>query len=390
MTKICTANDTVGISSRYTTDEGFLVARGVLARTGTQVYLAGELGLDGDPTRRITLYRPPEEVFNHQSMASFDGKALTINHPPVLVDKSNWKEYSHGQVGNIERSGNDTIAGDITFQTDGAIKALEGGKRELSNGYTFKLDMTPGTAPCGTAYDGIQRNIRGNHIALVDKGRCGSACRVSDGANPQPQSITKEPKAMKKIVVDGIPMELEGTQAGIVEKLVSDREAAVAMAAEAETKLQAAKDEAKAAADKVAADHAAELDALRKDVVTPEVRDSLIPAWAAMVDTVKKHSAIDTAGKTCNAIRREFVESKAADAALAALVAPVLGGVSAADASDDSIKAAFGVMAAALDAQQPAGNGGEKAVGDKLAGNTKTAPVMDARTLFIHNQANRA
>lgn len=389
MTKICTANDTVGISSRYTTDEGFLVARGVLARTGTQVYLAGELGLDGDPTRRVTLYRPPEEVFKPASMASFDGKALTIDHPPVLVDKTNWQKYSNGQVGNIERAGNDTIAGDITFTTDTAIKALESGKRELSNGYTFTLDMTPGTAPDGTAYDGIQRNIRGNHIALVDKGRCGSACRVSDGETPHPPSITKEP-TMKKIVIDGIPMELEDTQAGIVEKLVSDREAAVAMAAEAEAKLQAAKDEAKAAADKAAADHAAELDALRKDVVTPEVRDSLIPAWAAMIDTVKKHSAIDTAGKTCNAIRREFVESKAADAALSALVAPVLGGVSVGDASGDSVKAAFGVLAAALDAKQPLGNGGEKKVGDKLAGNTKTVPVMDARTLFIHNQANRA
>lgn len=388
--KTYTANDSVGISTRYTTDEGFLVARGVLARTGTQAYLAGEIGLDGDPLRKVTLYRPPEEVFHPKSIASFDGKPLTINHPPVLVNKTNWREYSNGNVKNVERTGEETLAGDITFTTDDAIEALDSGKKELSNGYVFTLDMTPGTAPCGTAYDGVQRNIRGNHIALVDKGRCGSACRVLD-SDPNPD-INHKDKTMKKIVVDGIPMELEETQAGVVEKLAADRDAAMALANEAETKLQSANDAHKEATDKMVADHAAEIDLLRKDVVTPEVRDALIPVWAAMVETIKKHSAIDTAGKTCNALRREFVEAKAADAALAALVAPVMGGVAAADANDEVIKAAFGVMAAALDAQAaaPAGNGGERAVGDKLAGNAKSVPVMDARALFIHNQANRA
>jgi hypothetical protein len=60
------------------------------------------------------------------------------------------------------------------------IADVEGGKRELSNGYASLIDFTPGETVNGQHYDAVQRQIRGNHVAVVDKGRAGPMCRIGD------------------------------------------------------------------------------------------------------------------------------------------------------------------------------------------------------------------
>ncbi|MGB1276011.1 MAG: DUF2213 domain-containing protein, partial [Nannocystaceae bacterium] len=70
----------------------------------------------------------------------------------------------------------------VEVMTDKAtIEAIESGKRQVSNGYMADYDMTPGVTPDGQEYDAVQRNIRGNHIAIVDRARCGPVCAVADG-----------------------------------------------------------------------------------------------------------------------------------------------------------------------------------------------------------------
>ena len=77
------------------TDEGFLICRNVpIARTGDQQYLASELGLDGDKV--VTVHRPEEEVFSEATIASFEGKPVTDNHPSELLDSSNVTIHSLG------------------------------------------------------------------------------------------------------------------------------------------------------------------------------------------------------------------------------------------------------------------------------------------------------
>ena len=84
-----------------------------------------------------------------------------------------------GEVIEIRRAG-DMLSGKVIIKARSAIDAVEAGTVELSNGYSFKLDMTAGRTPDGEGYDGVQRQIRGNHVALVEAARCGSACRLGD------------------------------------------------------------------------------------------------------------------------------------------------------------------------------------------------------------------
>lgn len=177
--------DRIGLTARTVTEEGYLIVPSTLARTGVQEYRAFELGLDADgmdPMKVIRLHRPADEVFNPASMASFENKPVTLGHPDKPVTSDNWAELAKGDVRDVRRAG-DLMTGKITVKSRSAIDAIEAGTVELSNGYTFKIDMVPGTAPDGQAYDGIQRNIRGNHVALVDSARCGSVCRLGDASD---------------------------------------------------------------------------------------------------------------------------------------------------------------------------------------------------------------
>ena len=174
--------DRIGLTARTVTEEGYLIVPSNIARTGVQEYRAHELGLDADgmdPMKVIRLHRPPEEVFDTASMASFEGKPVTLGHPDEPVTSTNWSGLAMGEVIEIRRAG-DMLAGKIIIKARSAIDAVETGTVELSNGYSFKLDMTAGRTPDGDEYDGVQRQIRGNHVALVEAARCGSACRLGD------------------------------------------------------------------------------------------------------------------------------------------------------------------------------------------------------------------
>lgn len=66
------------------THDGFLICRNVpIARTGDQDYLGSEIGLDGEEAGKVlAVHRSPEEVFSQATMASFEGKPVTNDHPP--------------------------------------------------------------------------------------------------------------------------------------------------------------------------------------------------------------------------------------------------------------------------------------------------------------------
>ena len=171
------------ITYREYTDEGFLRVPGTVARAGIQKYLARELELPGDPNRIVNVYRPPEEVFSTDSLSSYDGVDVTINHPDRLVNSDNYKSVTAGVVRGIGREEDGFIVCDLIVKDKPAIDAINSGKCELSAGYTAKYDATPGTTPDGEPYEFIQREIRINHVALVDRARAGANARVFDHSN---------------------------------------------------------------------------------------------------------------------------------------------------------------------------------------------------------------
>ncbi len=343
--KTIQARDFMSLTSRQMTAEGYMVAPGNLARTGVQDYRAYELGLDADgmdPMKVIRLHRPPEEVFDAASMISFEGKPITIEHPPVAVTADNWSELAKGEVRGIGRSG-DLMTGTLVIRAKDAIEAVQSGKVQISNGYTFELDMTPGTTADGHAYDGVQRNIRGNHVALVDAARCGSACRIAD-SQPKLEGNTM-PDAKRKVTVDGIPLEVEDTAAGVIDTLIKQRDEARDALTPLKTKAAEA-DGLKVALDKAHAD----IEVLKKDVITPEARDAMVAEWAKLIGDAKRLvPELTTDGKTCLAIRREVIGALVGkDATAKAVADAVLAGKALDSADPEVVRATFNALAAAV------------------------------------------
>lgn len=145
-----------------------------IARTGEQEYLAGELGLDGDPERVIRVFREPGEVFAPEAMASFEGVPVCDSHPPESVTAVNFSQYSRGHVQNVRREG-DYLVADLHIE-DAVLadQVLHRAKREVSCGYLCTY------VPSGEGY--AQREIRGNHVAIVPRGRAGSSVSIKDAA----------------------------------------------------------------------------------------------------------------------------------------------------------------------------------------------------------------
>ena len=189
------------ITKREYMDNGFLCVPGRVARTGIQEYLAGELGLDGNPLRIVKVFRPEEEVFDQASLDSYSGADITIEHPSGFVDSKTYSNISKGTTLNAVRDG-DFVQAKLIIKSSDAIKAVESGKVQLSAGYGAVYDK----APVGAAYEYIQRNIRINHVALVDRARAGNQARLFDANHTK-----TEIKTMPKLVVldSGRSVEIE-------------------------------------------------------------------------------------------------------------------------------------------------------------------------------------
>lgn len=373
-------------TSRKYTDEGYLIVPARLARTGIQEYRAYELGLtDREPMSIVRIYRAADEVFHPDAVSSFEGKPVTDNHPDQFVDASNWTKLSKGFARNIQRDGM-FLTAELIVTDKAVIEKVNRGKVQISNGYTADYDWTPGTTPEGEAYDAQQKNIRGNHVAIVDAARCGPACRVGDH-----QPTGAKPMAVKKVTIDGIPFEMEEAAAAAVEKLVADRDAHK-QARDAAPKLAQVKigdktvnvDNAEPIL-ALMADHQAEVEKLKKDVITPEQRDALVSDWAQMITDAKRLApAVDTKGKTCDAIRRAVLAEVCKDEKRKGIVDAALAGKKIEDASADTIKLAFNVIAAApgVASQSKASD----PVADALRRDTDDkAPKVVGRDAYIAN-----
>ena len=157
------------------TPEGFLICKDVpIARTGPQDYLARELQLDGDPDRVITVQRYPEDVFEDATLASLEGKPVTDGHPPENVGPENYAAYTKGHVQNVRRDGDYIVADLYINDANLANEVRNNVKREVSCGYLCNY------VPDGSGYK--QTRIRGNHLAVVPKGRAGASVSIKDAA----------------------------------------------------------------------------------------------------------------------------------------------------------------------------------------------------------------
>lgn len=197
--------------TRELTPEGFLVCHDVpIARTGTMFYAAGEVPVEPGPDGIIRIERTADEVFRPETLASFAGKAVVNDHPAEDVSPKNWRSLAVGHVQNVRRGEgvlDDLMLGDLLITDEDAIKAiLEEDKLEVSCGYEADYEqLEPGR--------GVQRNILGNHVALVDKGRCGPRCSIGDKETTMPILTKKFRDRIRKAFHSNDSDELEKAMA---------------------------------------------------------------------------------------------------------------------------------------------------------------------------------
>lgn len=139
-----------------------------------------ELGLKSHTV--YELYRAPEEL--KKAASTFEGIPLMVKHIPQTADEPR-KEYQAGAVHSITFDGKH-LRGDLLVSDGYAIELIESDElSDLSCGYRYKPDMQSGSHN-GSKYDGVMRDIEGNHVALVDDGRATGA-HVADSAFRNPQ-----------------------------------------------------------------------------------------------------------------------------------------------------------------------------------------------------------
>lgn len=345
---VAMCRDTATLSGTRKTKDGYLITDARCARTGIQEYAGHEVGRPDMPLVRV--FRPESEVFSRDAMASYAHRPATMGHPADGVNAANWKREAVGNTGGeISRDGG-FVRVPLVLMDAAAIASVETGVREISMGYDCRLDWTPGTAPDGQSFDAVQRDLRMNHLALVERGRAGPACRVGDGAHPK-QGANKTEEHRMKITVDGISYEMSDQTAELVSKLQGDAKKAT----DAATAATAAIDAANKARDAAVG----ERDALKSQLPTADGLDKMAAERGAVLDAAKKLCPdLVTSGLALADVRAAVVKAKLGDGA-------VVG------RSPDYVAAAFDTLAV---------NPGGDPVADALRSGATAAKTGDAAT----------
>lgn len=227
---------------------GFLRAPATLTRSGVFQYFVDSNGdfLFGPDASQpgaklIGVLRPPEEVFSDASMASFELVPVVDDHPynepDVKVTTENVRRLTVGSVGAPHRNG-DLLEATVCITDADTIEKIKAGKVSLSCGYfADTIDAPAGAMFEGVAYHKIQKNVRGNHLAICDQGRAGEVARLhldsvvqveetlSDDSlaakklqQNTPSKKEQGKKNMDKIIVDGLPIEVSEIAAAAINK----------------------------------------------------------------------------------------------------------------------------------------------------------------------------
>ena len=278
------------------TPEGFLLCKDVpLTRTGVFEYTASEVPVEASLDGMVKIQRDDDEVFAQNTIASFEGKPVTINHPEGMVTPENWSELAHGVVQNVRRGDGeqaDLLLGDLLITTKKGIELVKSGLREVSCGYDAQYEQIE-------KGKGKQREIIGNHVALVTKGRAGSRCTIQDSGDKENTITTKEDiykmKAKdlfkrifpKSRFADALADEDLGEPAPV--EGMDDVEKAQQAAAEAKASAEQAVEAAQQAAE--AAKQASEAKEVEEPPVEENIEDES-PDLAAVIERLDKLEAL--------------------------------------------------------------------------------------------------
>ena len=171
----------------YDTNGWFEVKDNPLSLVGVFPYLGRSIDPNADPDKLYNVLRPAEELASPDCVESFkllpwiDNHTMLGNEDDGLTPAE--RKGVQGVIGqDVYFDSNDSdgvLKGNIKVFSQAMASLIANGKTELSCGYRCRYEYAPGTFK-GQAYDYIQRDIRGNHLALVENGRMGPDVAVQD------------------------------------------------------------------------------------------------------------------------------------------------------------------------------------------------------------------
>lgn len=230
--------DALTLDAPRRTQDGYMAVRAKAARTGVYQYTGRELDPENKHGLRdrasVNVLRDDSTVFDTAAARSFIGKPITDDHPKESVTASNWRDHARGTIMGALRDG-DYLTFDLLLTDAAAIAAIDAGKRELSNGYSSNLEFGAFTAADGTDCQARQTSISGNHVALVDRGRAGADCRITDSValcDALPSNILDNLKTEKPVpkimLIDGLSVDIANadTAESTIKTLLAARDTA--------------------------------------------------------------------------------------------------------------------------------------------------------------------
>jgi len=199
------ACDSKLLNRRYDADGRLHILRTPISKAtvnpyyGREIPDADKLGLE--PERVYYLLRDPGELA--KAAPSFARNQLMFIHTPVSADDPKQDSIA-GTIGSDVEFQAPYLIADLCIWDVEAIAGVETDTvRELSASYRYRADMTPGMYE-GQRYDGVMRDIQGNHVALVKSGRAGSDVMAAD-SKLEMKMETKFGKALYAILCAASP-----------------------------------------------------------------------------------------------------------------------------------------------------------------------------------------
>lgn len=267
------------------TPEGYLRGTAIVTNIGVFEYMRG----DGSVQREL---RSPETVFDPSFLESLKAKPITFKHPSQNVDVMNFKDFAVGMTDSAIVTDAYHVAIGMTVTDPIAIASIKKGMRGLSVGYKCDLvQANDASRYLGMPYDFEQKNLKANHLALVEKGRAGDAAKIRmdspDAVILVPTEEVNVENTLRTINLDGADYKAE-------DKVIDAIKASTARADELQTKvetlasekstLEAERDKQKERADALST----ELDALKKNHIDADKLPEFIANRVALEKIAEK------------------------------------------------------------------------------------------------------
>jgi len=188
-----------------------------ISRVGVFPYSGAQIAAELEGDRIYMVYRPEESLSDLETIESFKLLPFTDEHAMLGAEDGTIpaeQKGVHGITSSNVYYEAPYLKADIRVFSEHLKDLISKGKTELSIGYRCLYEQKAGEYD-GQKYDFIQRELRGNHLALVDEGRSGPDVAVLDSFTfvcdtmgmihpdlPKPDSMEK--REMEKI--DGSEM----------------------------------------------------------------------------------------------------------------------------------------------------------------------------------------